>query len=451
MICSLFMRRFAFALSLATLSLAGQVTTALAATMPAGATTPTAATSPAATPAASPVTGASTALPNPLAATPKPPSATASLPAAAPPLLTPLPQLTGSPTPPGIDAAAWTLVDTLSGTIIGSSNGDARRAPASLTKLMTAYVVFQALRAKSISLSQDAPVSENAWRTGGSRMFIEPRKPVTVDELLHGVIVQSGNDATVALAELVAGSTGAFVQRMNDEAAKLGLASTHYADVNGLPSPEHYSTANDLARLTVALIRDFPEYYPMFAIKEYRYNNITQSNRNRLLWSDPYVDGVKTGHTDDAGYCLVASAKRGERRLVSVVLGAASDGERTADSQKLLNWGFQSYDTVALYQSGKPVTSLRVWKGAEREVSAGFLANRYVTLPKGKASELKLTMQSTQPLIAPVLASQKVGTVDVSLEGQKIASFPLIALQGVPIASIFGRAVDTVRLWFSHR
>ena len=454
MICSSFTRRFAFALSLVTLLLAVPVTMASAATTTtAAAPTTTAATPPATTPAASPVTGAPTALPNPLATASKPSSATAtaSFPAVAPPLLTPLPQLTGSPTPPGIDAAAWTLVDTLSGTIIGSSNGDARRAPASLTKLMTAYVVFQALRAKSISLSQDAPVSENAWRTGGSRMFIEPRKPVTVDELLHGVIVQSGNDATVALAELVAGSTGAFVQRMNDEAAKLGLASTHYADVNGLPSPEHYSTANDLARLTVALIRDFPEYYPMFAIKEYRYNNITQSNRNRLLWSDPYVDGVKTGHTDDAGYCLVASAKRGERRLVSVVLGAASDGERTADSEKLLNWGFQSYDTVALYQSGKPVTTLRVWKGAEREVSAGFLANRYVTLPKGKASELQLTMQSTQPLIAPVLASQKVGTVDVSLEGQKIASFPLIALQGVPIASIFGRAVDTVRLWFSHR
>jgi D-alanyl-D-alanine carboxypeptidase (penicillin-binding protein 5/6) len=416
-----------------------------------------AAAGPASAPTAAPTprsvtsAAATSALPNPLAGAAKSSDATAALPDVVPPLLTPLPQVTGAPTPPGIDAAAWTLVDTLSGTIIASSNADTRRAPASLTKLMTAYLVFQALRAKSITLAQEAPVSENAWRTGGSRMFIEPRKPVTVDELLHGVIVQSGNDATVALAELVAGSTAVFVQRMNDEAAKLGLASTHYVDVNGLPSPDHYSTANDLARLTVALIRDFPEYYPMFAIKEYRYNNITQSNRNRLLWSDPYVDGVKTGHTDDAGFCLVASAKRGERRLVSVVLGAESDAGRTAESQKLLNWGFQAFDTVALYQSGKPVTSLRVWKGTEREVSAGFLANRYVTLPKGKASELQLTMHSTQPLIAPVLASQQVGTVDVALEGQKIASFPLIALQAVPIASIFGRAVDTVRLWFSHR
>ncbi|MBS0328078.1 MAG: D-alanyl-D-alanine carboxypeptidase [Proteobacteria bacterium] len=396
---------------------------------------------------------ATSVLPNPLAVAAKPSAAGAAAGPAgvAPPLLTPLPAIAGAPTPPGVDAAAWTLVDTLSGTIIASSNADTRRAPASLTKLMTAYLVFQALHAKSITLAQDVPVSENAWRTGGSRMFIEPRKPVTVDELLHGLIVQSGNDATVALAELVAGSTAVFVQRMNDEAAKLGLASTHYADVNGLPSPDHYSTANDIARLTVALIRDFPEYYPMFAIKEYRYNNITQSNRNRLLWSDPYVDGVKTGHTEDAGYCLVASAKRGERRLVSVVLGADSDSGRTAESQKLLNWGFQAFDTVALYQSGKPVTTLRVWKGDQHEVSAGFLANRYVTLPKGKASELQLTMHSTQPLIAPVLASQKVGTVDVALEGQKIASFPLIALQAVPIASIFGRAVDTVRLWFSHR
>ncbi|MGE5087505.1 MAG: D-alanyl-D-alanine carboxypeptidase family protein [Candidatus Levyibacteriota bacterium] len=401
-----------------------------------------------ATPAPAPGTTTS-ALPNPLAAAPRP--AAAAAPAASAPTLTPLAQVPGAPAAPTVDAAAWMLVDMLSGQILASSNADERREPASLTKLMTTYLVFQALRAKTIDLSQVVPVSENAWRTGGSRMFIEPRKPVTVDELIHGVIVQSGNDATVALAELIAGSTDAFVERMNREAAKLGLSGTHYADVNGLPSPQHYSTASDIAKLTVALIRDFPEYYPIFAVKEYRYNNITQSNRNRLLWADPTVDGVKTGHTEGAGYCLVASAKRGERRLVAVVMGANTDAGRASESQKLLNWGFQSFDTVALYQSGKPVTSLRVWKGAKKDVNAGFLAARYVTLPKGEAANLSLTMESREPLIAPVLASEPVGVVKVSLKGQPIAQFPLIALEGVPLANLFGRAVDTVRLWFSSR
>ncbi|HSQ80595.1 MAG TPA: D-alanyl-D-alanine carboxypeptidase family protein, partial [Casimicrobiaceae bacterium] len=397
-----------------------------------------------------PAAGTTTsALPNPLATAPKPASTPAAAPAAGAPTLTPLAQIPGAPAAPTVNAAAWMLVDMLSGQILASSNADDRREPASLTKLMTTYLVFQALRAKTIDLGQVVPVSENAWRTGGSRMFIEPRKPVTVDELLHGVIVQSGNDATVALAELIAGSTDAFVDRMNREAVKLGLTGTHYADVNGLPSPQHYSTANDIAKLTVALIRDFPEYYPIFAVKEYRYNNITQSNRNRLLWADPTVDGVKTGHTEAAGYCLVASAKRGERRLVAVVLGANTDAGRASESQKLLNWGFQSFDTVALYQSGKPVTTLRVWKGAKKDVNAGFLAARYVTLPKGDAAKLSLTMESREPLIAPVLASEPVGVVKVSLKGKPIAQFPLIALEDVPLANLFGRAVDTVRLWFS--
>ncbi len=402
-------------------------------------------------PTPTPPVGATTStLPNPLAA-PAKPAAAAVAPTEVAPVLTPLAPTPGGPTAPSVDAAAWTLVDMLSGQVLASSNGDERREPASLTKLMTTYLIFQALKAKTIDLGQVVPVSENAWRTGGSRMFIEPRKPVTVDELIHGVIVQSGNDATVALAELIAGTTGAFVERMNREAAKLGLTGTHYADVNGLPSPQHYSTADDVAKLTVALIRDFPEYYPMFAIKEYRYNNITQSNRNRLLWSDPTVDGVKTGHTEAAGYCLVASAKRGERRLVAVVLGANTDAGRASESQKLLNWGFQSFDTVALYQSGKPITTLRVWKGAKKDVSAGFLAARYVTLPKGEAPNLALTLESKEPLIAPVLSSQPVGVVKVSLKGQPIAQFPLIALEDVPLASVFGRAVDTVRLWFTSR
>ena len=361
-------------------------------------------------------------------------------------------QAPGAPAAPSIAAASWVLVDTLSGQTLGASNADERRDPASLTKLMTAYVAFAALRAKSIAPAQMVNVSERAWKAGGSRMFIEPRKPVSVDALLHGVIIQSGNDASIAIAELVGGTEEAFVDRMNQEAAKLGMTGTHFTNADGLPDPQHYSTAADLAKLTVALVRDFPEYYPLYSQKEYRYNNITQSNRNRLLWTDPYVDGVKTGHTDAAGFCLVASAKRGDRRLVSVLLGAGSDSSRAAESQKLLNWGFQSFDTVALYQSGKPVTTLRVFKGAKHDVPAGFLADRYLTLPKGKADQLALTLESKEPLIAPVLSGQPVGTVKVALEGKPVAEFPLIALEQVPLANLFGRAVDTVRLWFtSHQ
>jgi D-alanyl-D-alanine carboxypeptidase (penicillin-binding protein 5/6) len=359
-------------------------------------------------------------------------------------------QTPGAPAAPTVAAASWVVVDTLSGQTLGAANADERRDPASLTKLMTAYVAFAALRAKTITPSQTVSVSQRAWKAGGSRMFIEPRKPVSVDELLHGVIIQSGNDASIAIAELVGGTEEAFVDRMNQEAAKLGMTGTHFTNADGLPDPQHYSTAADIAKLTVALIRDFPEYYPLYSQKEYRYNNITQSNRNRLLWTDPYVDGVKTGHTDAAGFCLVASAKRGERRLVSVVLGTASDSARSTESQKLLNWGFQAFDTVALYQSGKPVTTLRVFKGAKRDLNAGFLADRYLTLPKGKADKLAVTLESKEPLIAPVLSGQPVGTVKVALEGKPVAEFPLIALEEVPLANLWGRAVDTVRLWFTR-
>jgi len=351
--------------------------------------------------------------------------------------------------PPSVAASAYVLVDVTSGQTLASMQGDDRRDPASLTKLMTAYLVFDALRKKTITPSQMVPVSTRAWKAPGSRMFIEPRKAVSVDELLRGMIVQSGNDAAIALAELVSGSAEAFVEQMNKEAAKLGLAGTHFANADGLPDPQHYSTPNDLAKLSVALIRDFPEYYPLFAQKEFRYNNITQPNRNRLLWTDPYVDGVKTGHTEEAGWCLIASARRGERRLLSVLLGGATDAGRAAESQKLLNWGFQAFDTVELYQAGKPVSALRVWKGTAKEVGAGFVANRYVTLPKGRAAELKLAMHATEPLVAPVKSGQRVGTVDVRLDDKSIAEFPLIALADVPAAGFFGRAWDSVRLWFA--
>jgi D-alanyl-D-alanine carboxypeptidase (penicillin-binding protein 5/6) len=350
--------------------------------------------------------------------------------------------------PPSIAAKAYLLVDLVSGQTLAADNADAPREPASLTKLMTAYLAFRALKDKEIAPSQMVNVSEKAWRAEGSRMFIEPKKAVTVDELLHGVIVQSGNDASIALAEAVAGSEEAFVERMNREAARLGMQNTHFVNATGLPAPQETSTANDLARLAAALIRDFPEYYPLYSIKEYRYNNITQPNRNRLLWTDPYVDGMKTGNTDAAGFCLIASAKRGQRRLLSVVLGAASESARAIEAQKLLNYGFQFYDSVQLYQSGQPVSSLRVWKGVDRTVPAGFVIDRYVTLPKGQAKNLKLSLEAVEPLLAPVLKGQKVGTVKVTLDGKPVDAYPLLALADVAPASLFGRAWDTVRLWF---
>ncbi len=366
-----------------------------------------------------------------------------------------LPQRVAPATPaavaaPTIDAAAYTLVDVTSGQTLAAENADERRDPASLTKLMTAYLVFGALRDKTITPSQMVTVSEAAWRAEGSRMFIEPRKAVSVDELLHGMIVQSGNDASIALAELVAGSEAAFAQRMNEEAKRLGLINTHFVNATGLPDPQHYASASDIARVAAALIRDFPDYYPYYSLKEYRYNNITQPNRNRLLWIDPYVDGVKTGHTEAAGWCLVASAKRGERRLLSVVLGAGSNAARASESQKLLNYGFQAFDTVELYAPDKPVSRLRVWKGEAADVAAGFLASRYVTLPKGKADKLALTQAATEPLLAPVTRGQRVGVVSVALEGKPIAEFPLVALEDVPVGSFFGRAWDTLRLWIKQ-
>jgi len=348
---------------------------------------------------------------------------------------------------PAITAPSYALVDFVSGQTIAAGDAEQRREPASLTKLMTAYLVFSALRDKTISGSQMVTVSPAAWRAEGSRMFIDPRKVVTVDELLRGLIVQSGNDAAIALAELVAGSEGAFAAKMNAEAARLGLPNTHFTNATGLSEREQYTTALDMARLAAAVIRDFPEYYPLYSLRDYRYNNITQPNRNRLLWIDPYVDGMKTGHTDAAGWCLIASAKRGDRRLVAVVLGAASDATRTTEAQKLLNYGFVAFDTVQLYAPGKPVATLRVWKGETADVAAGFGTDQYLTLPKGKADKLSVAMVATEPLIAPVTKGQSLGTVKVSLEGKPVAEYPLVALADVGPANIFRRAWDTVRLW----
>jgi D-alanyl-D-alanine carboxypeptidase (penicillin-binding protein 5/6) len=349
--------------------------------------------------------------------------------------------------PPAIAAKAYLLVDILSGQTLGAQNADEPREPASLTKLMTAYLTFRALKDKELVPSQMVTVSTKAWRAEGSRMFIEPKKAVSVDELLHGMIVQSGNDAAIALAETMAGSEEALVERMNKEAARLGMKNTRFTTATGLPAAQQVSTANDLALLAAAIIRDFPEYYPLYSIKEYRYNNITQPNRNRLLWSDPYVDGMKTGNTDAAGYCLIASAKRGPRRLLSVVLGAGSDLGRATEAQKLLNYGFQFYDTVQMYQNGQTINTLRVWKGATDSVAAGFVADQYLTLPKGQAQKLKLTMEAVEPLVAPIARGQHVGVVRVTLDGKQVGEYPLQAMADVPPASLFGRAWDTVRLW----
>ncbi len=353
-----------------------------------------------------------------------------------------------APPAPAIEAKSWLLLDVNSGQILASRNAGDRFEPASLTKLMTAYIAFGALKQKSLKPEQVIPVSTRAWKAEGSRMFIEPGKPVTVDELLRGMIIQSGNDASIALAEAIGGNEEVFAQMMNREAKRLGLASTHFTNATGLPDPQLQTTAQDLAQLAVALIRDYPENYAMYSQKEYRYNNITQSNRNRLLWLDPTVDGVKTGYTENAGYCLITSAKRGDRRLLSVVLGTASESARAAESQKLLNWGFQFYDSVKLYAGNQPVTSLRVWKGSSGMLKAGFTADMYLALPKGQRDKLKATVESLQPLLAPISPGQKVATLKLEIDGKPYRELPVVALEAVPLAGIFGRGWDTLLLLF---
>jgi D-alanyl-D-alanine carboxypeptidase (penicillin-binding protein 5/6) len=352
------------------------------------------------------------------------------------------------PPPPAIAAKAWLLYDFTSTQAIVSEKQDERVEPASLTKLMTAYLAFSALKQKTLTRETAVPVSERAWKAAGSRMFIEPNKPVSVDELLRGMIVQSGNDACIALAEVIAGSEEVFTQLMNREAQRLGMKNTSFVNASGLPDPKHYSTARDLALLASALIRDFPEYYPLYSLREYRYNNITQPNRNRLLWLDPNVDGLKTGYTESAGFCLIASGRRGARRLLAVVLGASSDNARVQESQKLLNYGFQFYDSVKLYDKDQAVSTLEVLKGSENRLKAGFRSDFYVSVPRGLADQLKADFVSVQPLVAPISVGQRVGTVKVTLQNKLLGEYPVVALQNVAIAGFFGRTWDGMRLWF---
>jgi D-alanyl-D-alanine carboxypeptidase (penicillin-binding protein 5/6) len=357
--------------------------------------------------------------------------------------------------PPTIAAKSWILLDSTSGQVIAAQDPNARIEPASLTKVMTAYVTFQALRDKKIDLNQMVNVSVKAWKVdaSSSKMFIDPATPVKINDLLYGLMVQSGNDAAVALAEAVAGDEAAFVELMNREAQRIGMKNSHFANPHGLPSPENYSTAQDLSTLAARVIKDFPEFYKIDSVKSFTYNKITQPNRNRLLWLDPTVDGMKTGHTENAGYCMIASAHRpngtqGERRLISVVLGTTSDSARTQESQKLLNWGFQNFDTVKLYAKGQAIQTPEVWKGSKPSVKIGFANDVLVTVPKGMAGKMKPVLERKDPLVAPLALHGKVGTLKMTVDGKPILELPVVALEEVPQASIFGRGWDSLRLMF---
>ena len=354
------------------------------------------------------------------------------------------------PVPPVLAAKSWLLMEMGSGQVLSEEKADQRLEPASLTKLMTAYLTFSAIRQKTLALNQSLPVSEKAWRMGGSKMFVRVNTQVAVEDLIKGMIVQSGNDACIVLAEAIAGSEENFAQMMNREARRLGMTSTSFRNSTGMPDPEHYTTARDLAKLATALIKEFPEEYKQYySMKEFRYAEITQPNRNRLLWSDPSVDGLKTGHTDAAGYCLISSAMRDQRRLLSVVLGTGSDAARTSESLKLLNWGFLSYDAVVLYRKDQAISSLRVWKGAQNRIKAGFPNDFILAVPKGQANKLQAQLVSQQPLMAPVQTGDTVATLKISLDGKAYGEYAVPALENVPVAGIFGRAIDSVQLWFN--
>ncbi|MBV8464387.1 MAG: D-alanyl-D-alanine carboxypeptidase [Burkholderiales bacterium] len=365
--------------------------------------------------------------------------------------LTSLPSLAALSVPPApeVSARAYLLVDETSHTVLAAHDPDARIEPASLTKMMTAYLTFKAVREGRIKLDQQFTVSQKGWKTEGSRMFLDPKRPATVNELIQGMIVQSGNDACVTLAEGIAGSEEVFAEMMNREAARLGMKSTHFMNATGLPNPQHYTTAHDLEILAAAVIRDFPEFFPIFSQKEFRYNNINQPNRDQLLFRDPEVDGMKTGHTDAAGYCLVATKKHDGRRLISIVLGTPSEGARSDDSTKLLGYGVQFFDTPKLYSAHQSVAQVRVFKGQDQAVALGFDRDQFVTVTKGAASRVQAQVVAPAKLIAPIAAGQTIGSVKLTLDGQPLGELPLTALKAVPQAGMFGRMADSVRLWFN--
>lgn len=350
------------------------------------------------------------------------------------------------PQAPEVPVRGYVLQDFHSGMILAEMNGDESMEPASITKLMTAYLIYQALEKGDIKLSDQVPISENAWRMGGSRMFVEVGSQVSVEDLLMGMVVQSGNDATVALAEYLAGSEEAFVTLMNQEAVRLGLANTHYTNSTGWPNPDHYTTPRDIATLTRIIIKEFPEYYALYEVRSFAYNNITQHNRNRLLWQDESVDGVKTGHTKAAGYCLAASAKRGDMRLISVVLGAANEKDRFSASQALLNYGFRFYETHKLYDASTPLAQARVWKGEVDELPLGLAEDLYVTIPKGRYEDMNASLRVNASIEAPASQGAAFGKVTVTLGADTMTSVPLVALRSVAEAGFLGRVWDQMLL-----
>jgi serine-type D-Ala-D-Ala carboxypeptidase (penicillin-binding protein 5/6) len=375
----------------------------------------------------------------------EPPAPPAAAPVAAAATATPA---TSIPPPPQIAARSFIVVDQGSGRVLAALEPDSKQEPASLTKLMTAYGVFKALKEGRIKLTDNVTISEHAWKMEGSKMFIEVGKQVTVENLIQGMIVQSGNDATVALAEHVAGTEPTFVQMMNNYAKQLGMSGSHFMNAAGMPDPEHYMTARDAATLAGAVIREFPQYYKWYSQREFTWNGITQQNRNGLLWRDPTVDGVKTGHTDTAGYCLIASARRDGMRLVSVVLGTDSMKAREDASAALLNYGFNFYESKLIYAAGAPLTKVPVWKGAAPEVGLVLKDDLYVTSQRGHASAVQAEFAIPATVVAPLAVDRPVGKAKIVVDGTVVGAHDLYPAQAVPAGGIFRRAWDTVRLWF---
>ncbi len=353
-----------------------------------------------------------------------------------------------TPTPPAIKARAYILKDYDSGEVLVEANADEHMDPASLTKMMTVYVVLAELADGKFRMEDRVPISKKAWKMGGSKMFIEVGKEVPVEDLLKGVIIQSGNDASVALAEYVAGDESAFANLMNQYATRLGLTNTNFVNSSGLPHPDHYTSARDMAIMATALIRDFPVHYPLHAVRAYTWNGIKQYNRNPLLRLDESVDGVKTGHTESAGYCLVASAKQGDMRLVSALLGSDSEESRLAETRALLRYGFRFFETNRLYEGGTPITQVRVWKGTSEQIGSGLADDLYLTVPRGAWDKLATGISVDDSILAPVRAGQPLGVVNITLAGETVAERPLVALDEVPRGGLWRRISDSVKLWF---
>jgi D-alanyl-D-alanine carboxypeptidase (penicillin-binding protein 5/6) len=352
------------------------------------------------------------------------------------------------PDPPELDATSYFLVDFDSGKVLAEKNSDESVEPASITKLMTAYLVDKAIADGDISLDEMVTISEKAWRMKGSKMFVEVGKEVSVEDLLKGLIIQSGNDASVALAEHIAGSESAFAGYMNHQAKLLGMTNTNYVNATGWPDENHYSSARDIAILTRAIIDEFPESYRLYKEREYTFNKIRQFNRNRLLWRDDSVDGVKTGHTEAAGYCLVASAERDEMRLISVVLGTKSDKARTQSSQSLLNYGFRYFETHKLYRDDEVLKMARIWYGDQEQVSLGVGKDIFITIPRGRYRELDASMEIDAEILAPIKRGKALGQVDIKLDGESILTESIVAMQAVDEGSLIDRALDSIKLMF---